>query len=135
MLRGQDGPVRKELGKLLQWLADEVRPDLVHLSNVMLAGLAQPLAERLGVQVVSTLSGEDGFLENLPAPFAAAARAELQRQAAHLDALVAMSVDYADFMAAYLDVPCADPCYSARAEPPRLREKRARVFVGRTPDQ
>ena len=45
----------------------------------MLAGLALPLGRRLGVPVIATLSGEDSFLEKLPAAYCAQARAELAR--------------------------------------------------------
>jgi glycosyltransferase involved in cell wall biosynthesis len=131
MLRGRDGPLAKELEKLLRWLSDDVRPELIHLSNVMLSGLAGPLRQRLGVRVVSTLSGEDTFLDNLPASYAEAARTELRRQVAQLDALVAMSAYYADFMADYL----AFPRDKIRLIPPGLnlpgyapREKRGRNY-------
>jgi glycosyltransferase involved in cell wall biosynthesis len=107
MLRGEDGRQRKELEKLLQWLDREVRPDVVHLSNVMLAGLARAIHDRLGVPVVCTLSGEDIFLEKLPPAHYEAARAELRGRAADIDALVAMNGYYAQFMAEYLAVPPA----------------------------
>ena len=105
MFRGADGPLKSEVQQLVAWLQAEVRPDIVHLSNVMLAGLARPLRQRLGVPVIATLSGEDSFLEKLPAPYYAQARAALRTQAAELSGLVAMSAYYADFMAGYLGVP------------------------------
>jgi glycosyltransferase involved in cell wall biosynthesis len=105
VLRGEEGRQRKEVEKLICWLRDEVRPQLVHLSNVLLAGLARPLRSHLGVPVVATLSGEDGFLEKLPQPHRDDARAVLRERAADLDALVAMNRYYADFMAEYLAVP------------------------------
>jgi glycosyltransferase involved in cell wall biosynthesis len=105
MFRGDDGPLRTEVDQLIDWLAVEARPDIVHLSNVMLAGLARPLRERLGATVIATLSGEDSFLEGLPAPYYAQARAELRARAADLSGLVAMCGYYAEFMADYLAVP------------------------------
>ena len=105
MLRGEDGPLKNDVHPLIDWLQADVRPDIVHLSNVMLAGLARPLREHLGVPVVATLSGEDSFLEKLPAPYHAQARAELCARAADLAGLVAMSRYYADFMSGYLAVP------------------------------
>ena len=105
MFRGDDGPLKSEIQQLIDWLQAEVRPDIVHLSNVMLAGLARPLRERLGVPVVATLTGEDAFLDKLPAPYHAQARAELRARAADLAGLVALCGYYADFMAGYLDVP------------------------------
>ena len=100
-----DGPLKNEIQQLIDWLQAEIRPDIVHLSNVMLAGLARPLRQRLGVPVIATLTGEDSFLEKLPAPYHAQARAELRTRAADLAGLVALSGYYADFMAGYLDVP------------------------------
>ncbi|MGA2255386.1 MAG: glycosyltransferase family 4 protein [Thermoguttaceae bacterium] len=105
MLRSEKGPLKNDVQQLIDWLQAEVRPDIVHLSNVMLAGLARPLGERLGVPVIATLSGEDSFLEKLPAPYYAQARTELRARAGDLAGLVAMCGFYADFMAEYLAVP------------------------------
>ena len=105
MLRGPDGPLKNDFHQLIDWLQTDVRPDIVHLSNVMLAGLARPLRQRLGVPVVATLSGEDSFLEKLPPPHYAQARAELRARTADLSGLVAMCRYYADFMAGYLALP------------------------------
>jgi glycosyltransferase involved in cell wall biosynthesis len=103
-LAGRKGRQRKEIAKLLQWLAEEVRPDVVHLSNVMLAGMAPALRERLRVPILCTLSGEDIFLEQLTEPHYSQARSLLKRQASVIDRFVALNHYFADFMAAYLEV-------------------------------
>jgi glycosyltransferase involved in cell wall biosynthesis len=105
MLEGRHGRQRKELDKLVEWLAADVQPELIHLSNVMLAGLADELRRRLGTPVVGTLSGEDAFVQKMPEPQRSAARQLLGQRCRDLSALVAMSHAYADQMAAYLDVP------------------------------
>jgi glycosyltransferase involved in cell wall biosynthesis len=105
MLRGEDGRQRKELDKLVAWLAEEIRPDVVHLNNVLLAGVAREIKRRLRVPVVSTLSGEDIFLEKLTPPHRDEALAVLRERAAELDALVALNGYFAGFMAEYLAVP------------------------------
>jgi glycosyltransferase involved in cell wall biosynthesis len=104
VLRGEHGRQRAEVERLVDWLV-EARPEVVHLSNSMLAGLAEPIARRLGVPVVCTLSGEDLFLERLPAPYYAEVREELRRRASHVQAFVALNRYYAQFMSRYLDVP------------------------------
>jgi glycosyltransferase involved in cell wall biosynthesis len=105
MLRGEEGRQRKELEKMVRWLESNFRPDVVHLNNVLLAGVARQLQRRLSVPVVCTLSGEDIFLEKLPQPHYTDAKAVLQERAAELDALVALNRYFADFMANYLTVP------------------------------
>lgn len=105
MLRGEQGNQRKELVKLVDWLIDEAQPDVVHLSNAMMLGLARMIAERCGPPVVCTLSGEDIFLEKLTPPYYEQARQLLRERAAQVDAFVALNGYYADYMADYLSVP------------------------------
>jgi glycosyltransferase involved in cell wall biosynthesis len=104
MLRGEAGHLRKEVEKLVEWLLDEVRPDIVHLSNSMQIGMARMVRERGGPPVVCQLSGEDLFLEKLPPPYYDEARANLRERAADVEAFVALNRYYADFMADYLAV-------------------------------
>jgi glycosyltransferase involved in cell wall biosynthesis len=105
VLRGEQGRQRKELDKLVRRLEEEIRPELVHLSNAMLTGTARQLAARLDVPVVCTLSGEDVFLEQIPEPHYSEARAVLRERCSDLAALVAMNHYYAGFMGEYLSVP------------------------------
>ncbi len=104
MLRGELGNQRKELNKLVDWLLAEVQPEVVHLSNSMMLGLARTITKRCGPTVVCSLSGEDLFLEKLAPPYYADARRLLCERAAEVDAFVAMNHYYADFMADYLKV-------------------------------
>jgi glycosyltransferase involved in cell wall biosynthesis len=104
MLQGEQGHQRKEVRKLVQWLADEIRPDIVHLNNVMLIGSAREIQRRLGVPVVCSLSGEDIFLEKLPEPFHSSALRIIRERAAELPAFTAMNRYFADFMSEYIAV-------------------------------
>ena len=63
MLRGEDGFQRKEIGKMLDWLATERPFDVVNLPYTLLIGLAAPLRRALGAPVCCTLQGEDLFLD------------------------------------------------------------------------
>jgi glycosyltransferase involved in cell wall biosynthesis len=104
MLEGEHGRQRKEVQKLVHWLATEARPDIVHLSNAMLIGVAREI-RALGIPVLASLSGEDIFLEKITPPHYEQARRVLRERAREVDAFVALNRYYADFMAGYLDVP------------------------------
>ena len=65
VLEGAAGPQKKEIARLVEWLR-ELRPDVVHLTNSLLASLAPPIRRELGIPVVCALQGEDLFLSNLP---------------------------------------------------------------------
>ncbi|MFM7292944.1 MAG: glycosyltransferase family 4 protein [Planctomycetia bacterium] len=104
-LAGERGHQRKEVEKLARWLAADVRPDVVHLSNVLLVGLARRVKQATGASVVASLSGEDIFIEQIPQPHYSRVRALLRERAADVDHFVALNGSFARFMAAYLDVP------------------------------
>jgi glycosyltransferase involved in cell wall biosynthesis len=104
-LEGERGRQRKEVDKLARWLARDVRPDVVHLSNALLVGAARAIREATGARIVCTLSGEDIFIEQIPEPHYGRIRGLLRERAAEIDWFVALNAWYADFMAEYLAVP------------------------------
>ncbi len=105
MLRGEEGRQRKELDKLTDWLVERVGPDIIHLPNTLLSGLARQFRARLDVPLVCNLAGEDLFVEQLVEPLRGEARELLRVRCQDLDALIAMNQFYADFMSEYLKFP------------------------------
>ncbi len=97
-LRGEKGPIAAEIPPLLEALR-QLRPEVVHLTNTMLAGLAPPIKRELGVPVVSSLQGEDYFLSNLPEPYSAEAFAVLRRMADSVDLFSSPCKDHSATMA------------------------------------
>ncbi|HTQ38950.1 MAG TPA: glycosyltransferase family 4 protein [Pirellulales bacterium] len=104
-LQGEQGRQRKELEKLASWLEQEGRPQVIHLSNALLLGMARRLRERLNVPIICGLAGEDLFLEQLSEPHYSQARELLRQRARDVDVFVAYNRYFADFMADYLSVP------------------------------
>lgn len=105
VLRGDHGHQARELDDLVDWLRREVRPDVVHLTNSLFAGLAPALRERLGARVFCTLQGEDLFLEGLPSADRSRALELIREHANGIDAFVAVSRYYREFMAEYIGLP------------------------------
>lgn len=101
MMEGEHGNLRKELDKLICWLAEEVKPDLVHLSNMLLVAMAGEIRRRLRVPVVCSLSGEDVFLERIPEPHYSQIRRLMRERGADVTAYTALNRYYADFMVDY----------------------------------
>ena len=102
ILQGEEGFQAKELAKLVDWLRDDFRPDVVHLTNSMFAGFARNLKRELGVPVVCSLQGEDLFINQLREPWRIRVRELLSERARDIDAFQVNSAWYADFMADYL---------------------------------
>jgi len=104
MLHGEEGNQRKELDKLSDFLATEVKPHIVHLSNALLLGMARQLRSRLQVPVLCTVSGEDMFLDGLGDRYREQAHAALRERARDAAAFVSLNRYYADVMAQRLNV-------------------------------
>jgi glycosyltransferase involved in cell wall biosynthesis len=105
MLQGEGGHQAKEFGKLVRYLKQQPPFDVVMLPTSLLASLAPPLRRELGRPIVCTLSGEDLFLEGLPAPYRKQAKALIAAAEPAIDRFVATSDYYAEFMAGYLALP------------------------------
>ncbi|MBI3462490.1 MAG: glycosyltransferase family 4 protein [Planctomycetes bacterium] len=105
MLRGELGRQRDQLQQLATFLAEEARPDIVLLSNMLLAGLVEPLKRRWAGPVLCLLQGDDIFLEGLPEPYRSEARRLLQGRVREFDGFLIHSFYYRDFMADYLGIP------------------------------
>ena len=104
-LRGEAGRQRKEVERLADWLAADVRPDVVHLSNALLIGLARRIRAATGARIVCSLSGEDIFIDAMPAPHRSEIWGLVRERAADIDAFVALNHFFAGFMAERLAVP------------------------------
>ena len=105
MLRGEHGLQRKEIDKLVAWLKDEVQPEIIVLTNVLLSGLLPRLRQAVPVPVIGMLQGDDIFLEALPANVRGAAKQLIRANCTSLAGYIATSGYYADFMAGYLQLP------------------------------
>jgi glycosyltransferase involved in cell wall biosynthesis len=105
MLRGENGFQRKELDKLLYWLASERPPDVIDLQNSLLLGLAGPLKRTLKRPVCCTLQGEDLFLEGLPESYRRQAIDLIGSNLEFVDAFITVSEYYRNFMIDYLRLP------------------------------
>lgn len=105
MLKGEDGFQAKEIRKMLEWLQTLPPYDAVNLPNALLLGMAPALKRaRLG-PIVCTLQGEDLFLEALHEPYRSQSMALIRALVPVVDAFVAVSASYAEFMTGYLGLP------------------------------
>lgn len=105
MLRGKEGHQRREVDQLVDWLERDVRPRIVTLSNMLIAGCVPEIKRRLNVPVLVTLQGDDIFLNELPEPFREQALIEIRRLVAQVDGFLVFSQFYADLMGQLFQIP------------------------------
>jgi glycosyltransferase involved in cell wall biosynthesis len=105
MLRGEHGRQVKELDRLVAFLAERERPDVVSLSNALLVGLVRRIKQALGVPVLCSLQDEAGYVDALEEPQRSQAWGLLRERAAEVDAFLAPSAFYRDLMQSRLHLP------------------------------
>ena len=95
--RGEDGAYRREMDKLVAVLRG-IQPEVVHLTNSMLASMAGPIKRELGVPVVCSLQGEADFLAGLREPYRSACYELLRGHGRQIDRFVAPCNDQIEAM-------------------------------------
>ncbi len=102
VLRGEDGRQRPELERLVAWLRDDFKPQIVHITNALLLGLARSLKRELSVPVLCGVQGEDLFIDEIVEPYRTRFVSELRAHAIDVDGFVAPNRYYADHVRGYL---------------------------------
>lgn len=105
MVAGDDGPHREQYIELADYLARELRPDVVCFSNALLAGALPALRRIFSGPILCTLQGDDIFLDGLIEPYRSQVMVRLKRLAQQFDGFITHSRFYRDYMSQYLDIP------------------------------
>jgi len=94
MIRGEEAFPEKELDRLIAHLIKEGKPDVIHLSNSLIIGLARRLKKRLNVKIVCSLLNEDDWLDEMAEPYQTNAWKLIAREAVNVDSFLTPSVYY-----------------------------------------
>ncbi|MFW5705380.1 MAG: glycosyltransferase family 4 protein [Bacteroidota bacterium] len=105
MLRGHEGYQQEELQQLIDYLRDHEKPDVVHLSNALLLGLAYKIKSELGIPVVCSLQDEDVWVDVMNEPYRSRVWQLMAEKAADVDAFIAVSDYFAGLMREKMQIP------------------------------
>ncbi|MCB1229649.1 MAG: glycosyltransferase family 4 protein, partial [Verrucomicrobiae bacterium] len=106
MVRGEHGHQRKEVHRLVTWLKEEMKPDLICLTNLLVGGSIPAIRRELpGVPILVTLQGDDVFLDELVEPWRTEVLAEMRALAADVDGFIVFNEFYRQRMAQLLEIP------------------------------
>ncbi len=105
MLKGEHGKQWHDLQMLVDWFRKHEKPDVIHLSNALLSGLAGYLKRELGCKIVCTLQDEDEWVDEMREPFRSQTWKILSENAASVDAFIAVSKYYANLMLNRMQIP------------------------------
>jgi len=107
MLEGELGGQSDELERLAQWLSVHIKPDVVHLSNALLLGLARRLKQKLGTRITCALQDEDTWVDAMAGDYPRKVWELMAERAADVDAFLPVSQHFAARMQPRLRLPDA----------------------------
>ena len=97
MITGEKAFPEKELLRLVDHFSQEGKPDIIHLSNALVIGLARQIKNKMDVKVVCSLLNEDDWINEMAEPYQSQAWQLISREAEHVDAFLTPSNYYSGF--------------------------------------
>jgi len=105
MLLGEEGQQKEELQRMVDWIVENCDPDVIHLSNALLLGLAQQLSTRLHVPVICSLQDEDVWVDVMKPSARESVWKLMSRKAEDVSAFISVSDYYAGVMKEKMNIP------------------------------
>jgi glycosyltransferase involved in cell wall biosynthesis len=96
MIMGDAAFPEKEIDRLVNYLTAHGKPDIIHLSNALVIGLARHLKKKLDVKIVCSLLNEDDWIDEMAEPYQTKAWRMIEREAGNIDVFVTPSNYYRD---------------------------------------
>lgn len=94
MIEGDNAFRKHEMDRLVSYLIKDGKPDIIHLSNALILGIARQLKQRIDVKIVCSLLNEDDWIDDMVEPFRSKAWQMISREAVYVDNFVTPSVYY-----------------------------------------
>lgn len=95
MLLGEEGSQKAELERMVDWLAHDAKPDVVHLSNALLLGLARRIKQKMNIPVVCSLQDEDVWVDVMTDQYRSEVWSLMSERGTEVDAFIPVSDYYA----------------------------------------
>jgi glycosyltransferase involved in cell wall biosynthesis len=100
MIKGENAFPEKELQRLIDYLCQDGKPDIIHLSNALVIGLARQIKKKLDVKIVCSLLNEDDWIDEMMEPYQSGAWELIAREANNVDIFLTPSNYYKELFIA-----------------------------------
>ena len=106
MLMGEEGKQKDELNRMVSWMAEYLKPDVIHLSNALLLGLAPKLKKEFpNAIIICSLQDEDVWVDAMNDSFRDKVWALMSTKSEYVDGFIAVSDFYAKVSIAKMKLP------------------------------
>jgi glycosyltransferase involved in cell wall biosynthesis len=105
MINGSNAFPEMELRRLVNHLTRDGHPDVIHLSNALIIGLAGQLKKKMDVKIVCSLLNEDDWINEMAEPYQSRAWKLIGEESVNVDAFITPSRYYKEFFVSKTGVP------------------------------
>jgi glycosyltransferase involved in cell wall biosynthesis len=91
MIEGDNAFRSHEVDRLVKYLLIDGKPDIIHLSNALILGLARQLKKRMNIKIVCSLLNEDDWIDDMAEPYQSRAWNMIAKEAEHVDSFITPS--------------------------------------------
>lgn len=91
MICGNDQSRVKEISRLSKHLSENGKPDIIHLSNALIMGLAKQLKDVLGSKIICSLQNEDDWIDEMIEPYRSQAWKLIGEESVNIDKFISPS--------------------------------------------
>jgi glycosyltransferase involved in cell wall biosynthesis len=94
-----------EVNRLVRYMVAQGKPDIIHLSNALIIGLARQIKSLTDVKVVCSLQNEDDWINDMAEPYQSLAWKMIAKESENIDAFISPSVYYRNFFISKTGLP------------------------------
>lgn len=92
MIRGDHSTRQAEVERLAAYMTKNGKPDVIHISNALIIGLAKQLKDVLGIPIVCSLQNEDDWIDDMIEPYQTMAWKMIGEESVNVDAFISPSI-------------------------------------------
>lgn len=91
MIEGGNAFRNDEVDRLVKHLSKDGKPDIIHLSNALIIGIAKHIKKRIDVKIVCSLLNEDDWIDEMDEPYRSQAWRMIAKEALNVDSFITPS--------------------------------------------
>ena len=105
MIKGENAFPDTELQRLIDYMTRDGKPDIIHLSNALIIGLARQIKRKINVKIVCSLLNEDDWIDEMNETYQSGAWNLIAKEAKNVDAFLTPSLYYKNLFISKTGIP------------------------------
>ena len=91
MITGDGSAFQDQINQMLDWMKEQEKPDIIHLSSSLLIGIAKMLRRQLDIPIVCSVQDEEVWLDQMKEQDALAAWQGIMENSHYIDRIITTS--------------------------------------------